>query len=62
MWFGVNTINVNGATNTLVGSSIWGIEVMTAVRDNMEATLRGIMAHSPVDGSAKVPEYSKKAL
>ena len=47
-----------------IGSSIyeiWGIEVMTAVRDNMEATLRGIMAHSPVDGSAKVPEYNKKA-
>ena len=44
LWFGVNTIQVNGRTTTLVGSAMWGIEPVLALRDNMEATLRDIMA------------------
>ena len=44
LWFGVNTININGATTTLVGSSFWGLEVVEALRDSMEATLREIMS------------------
>ena len=44
LWCGVNTINVNGRTTTLVGTAFFGIEPLKAFRDNMEATLRGIMA------------------
>lgn len=44
LWLGVNTINVNGKTTTLVGSCMWGLDVVEALRDHMEATLRGIMA------------------
>ena len=43
MWFDLNTICVNGVTTTLVGSSLWGLDVIHAMRDNIEATLRGIM-------------------
>ena len=43
MWLGVNTISVNGKTTTLVGSSVWGLEIVEQIRDNMEVTLRGIM-------------------
>jgi len=39
----VNTISVNGKTTTLVGSSVWGLEIVEQIRDNMEVTLRGIM-------------------
>ena len=60
--WGVNTINVNGQTMTMVGSMLWGQEVVAAVRDHMEATLREIMKHAPEDGSAKVPEYGKKEV
>ena len=42
-WLGVNTISVNGKTTTLVGSSMWGLEIVEQIRDNMEITLRGIM-------------------
>ena len=28
MWFGVNTINVNGRTTTLFGSSLWGLPLV----------------------------------
>ena len=45
LWLGVNTINVDGYTTTLVGSSMWGLDVVTALRDHMEATLREIMSH-----------------
>ena len=62
MWWGVNTINVNGQTMTMVGSMLWGQEVVAAVRDHMEATLLEIMKHAPEDGSAKVPEYGKKEV
>ena len=44
IWLGVNTICVNGKTTTLVGSSMWSLELVEQLRDNMEATLRGIMA------------------
>lgn len=44
IWLGVNTICVNGKTTTLVGSSMWGLDLVEGLRDNMEATLRGIMA------------------
>merc|ERR1719191_1352849 len=48
LWFGVNTINVNGRTTTLCGSTFWGIEVVEAMRDNMEETLRTeFMAKAP---------------
>lgn len=47
LWLGVNTINVNGKTTTLVGSCMWGLEVVEALRDHMEVTLRGIMAKAP---------------
>ena len=47
LWLGVNTINVNGKTTTLVGSCMWGLDVVEALRDHMEATLRGIMAKAP---------------
>ena len=60
MWWGVNTINVNGQTMTMVGSMLWGQEVVAAMRDHMEGTLREIMEHAPKDGSAKVPTYSAK--
>ena len=43
IWLGVNTISVNGKTTTLVGSSMWGLENVEAIRDNIEITLRGIM-------------------
>lgn len=62
MWWGVNTINVNGKTTTMVGSMLWGQEVVAAMRDHMEGTLREIMAHAPADGSAKVPTYGKKEV
>ena len=62
MWWGVNTINVNGQTMTMVGSMLWGQDVVAAVRDNMEATLRSIMEHAPKDGSVKVPVYGKKEV
>ena len=60
MWWGVNTINVNGQTMTMVGSTLWGQEVVAAMRDHMEGTLREIMEHAPKDGSATVPTYSAK--
>jgi len=44
IWLGVNTICVNRKTTTLVGSSMWSLELIEAIRDNMEATLREIMA------------------
>ena len=44
IWLGVNTICVNGKTTTLVGSCMWGLEAVEALRDSMEITLRGIMA------------------
>ena len=46
VWLGVNTININGATTTLIGSSRWGLEVVEAIRDHMEMTLREIMDHA----------------
>lgn len=61
LWFGVNTICVDNYTTTLVGSSMWGLEVVTALRDNMEATLREIMSHAkdaPPD--LKIPQYSSR--
>jgi len=44
IWLGVNTIQVNGKTTTLVGSCMWGLEIVELLRDSMEVTLRGIMA------------------
>ena len=59
-WLGVNTINVNGKTTTLVGSSFWGLEVVEALRDHMEGTLREIMAQAPRRGGKEVPAYGAK--
>lgn len=39
-----NTIQVNGKTTTLVGSCMWGLEIVESLRDSMEVTLRDIMA------------------
>ena len=47
LWFGLNTIMVNGRTTTLLGSSVWGLVVVEAVRDSIEATLREIMDGAP---------------
>jgi len=48
IWLGVNTnmntIQVNGKTTTLVGSCMWGLEIVESLRDSMEVTLRDIMA------------------
>ena len=44
IWLGVNTIQVNGKTTTLIGSCMWGLEIVEALRDSIEITLRGIMA------------------
>jgi hypothetical protein len=43
IWLGVNTISVNGKTTTMVGSCMWGQEIVEALRDHMEVTVRGIM-------------------
>ena len=56
-WLGVNTISVNGKTTTLVGSCFWGIEVVEALRDHMEGTLRDIMSKAPKTGSKEIPVY-----
>lgn len=47
LWFGLNTINVNGRTTTLVGSCMQGLPVVQAMRDNIESTLREIMSKAP---------------
>ena len=57
-WLGINTINVNGKTNTLIGSMMWGEEVVAAIRDNIEVTLREIMAQAPNDTKLVVPTYT----
>ena len=63
MWLGLNTINVNGKTTTLIGSCLWGIDVVTALRDNIEATLREIMDSAPTDGTQLVvPAYEAKMV
>jgi len=41
LWLGLNTINVDGCTTTLIGSSFHGLKVVEAMRDHIEATLRG---------------------
>jgi hypothetical protein len=43
MWLGVNTISVNGKTTTLIGSCMWSLPIIEAIRDNIEITLRDIM-------------------
>jgi hypothetical protein len=60
MWFGVNTICVDGRTTTLVGSSFWGGDLVEAMRDNMLETLREIMSHhADAKGDLKMPTYQK---
>ena len=44
LWLGVNTINVNGKTTTLVGSCMWGQDIVEALRDHMEATIRDVIS------------------
>jgi len=44
IWLGLNTIQVNGKTTTLIGSCMWSLEIVELLRDSMELTLRGIMA------------------
>merc|ERR1712224_47227 len=39
-WLGVNTICVNGKTTTQVGGMFWGADIIEAIAQNMEATLR----------------------
>jgi len=57
MWLGFNTINVDGCTTTLMGSSFWGLEIVEALRDNVEATLRNeFMAKAPANVGT-VPTY-----
>lgn len=55
MWLGINTINVDECTTTLIGSAFWGQDVVDALRDSIEATLRGIM--ETADASVSVPIY-----
>ena len=38
-----------GRTSTMIGSCLFGQELVEAVRDHTEATLRGIMAKAPVN-------------
>jgi len=58
MWLGINTINVDGRTTTLVGSCYWGIHVVEKLRDSIEATLRDeFIAKAP--GGVEVPKYFK---
>jgi len=59
-WLGVNTINVNGRTTTLVGSMMYGQDTIDELRNNMEETLRGIMAQAPAEGGEKVPSYDQR--
>ena len=50
-------------TTTLIGSCLWGIDVVTALRDNIEATLREIMDSAPTDGTQlAVPTYKAKLV
>jgi len=56
-WLGLNTINVDGRTLTLIGSMFWGIDVVQALRDNIESTLRDIMAKAPAGSVVAVPKY-----
>jgi len=58
-WLGLNTISVNGKTTTLIGSAFWGLEVVEALRDHIEATLRDIMSKAPKEGGKSVPVYEK---
>merc|ERR1711879_401393 len=39
-WCGINTINVDGRTTTMIGSLFWGIKVVEKLRDSVERTLR----------------------
>lgn len=59
-WFGINTINVDGCTTTFVGSSFWGLDVVKALRDNMEATINEIMAKAP-ERLDDIPAYRMSA-
>ena len=43
VWLGLNTINVNGKTSTLIGSMMFGYDLTCKLRDHMEITLREIM-------------------
>merc|ERR1712216_519110 len=62
LWFGINTINVDGCTTTLVGSSFWGIDVVEKLRDNMEKTLREVMSKAPDGaGSMDIPSSPCRA-
>ena len=42
----------------MIGSCMFGQELVEAVRDNVEATLRGIMANAPVNSTAGIPVYT----
>lgn len=61
-WFGFNTINVDGCTTTLVGSMFWGLEVVEAMRDNIEETLRDIMDQADLESLCRVPTYGFRDL
>ena len=44
----------------MVGSCMWGQEVVDAMRDSIEGTLRDIMAQAPEGASnITVPQFSK---
>jgi hypothetical protein len=60
LWLGINTINVNGRTTTLVGSAMFGLEVVEALRDEIEAALREVIAKGrevPAEQASGVPTY-----
>ena len=60
LWLGINTINVNGRTTTLVGSCMFGLEVAEALRDEIEAALREVIAKGrevPAEEASAVPTY-----
>jgi hypothetical protein len=42
-----------------VGSLFWGEEVVEALRDNVEATLRGIMAEAEATDLETIPTFKK---
>jgi hypothetical protein len=62
LWFGINTINVDGRTTTLVGSMFWGLPVVEVLRDHMEATLREVMSKAPQNAIGGVPIYRRDTL
>jgi hypothetical protein len=59
LWLGLNSINVNGCTTTMIGSAMFGREIVHALRDHIEATLREIMAKAPESSDVDIPTFTR---